>query len=180
MRQRAVAVMLQPVAHVLGEVQRHRTLGPEQAEKPHTQPRRSRDGAFEGGDGGRGEVELGHLCQAPGFLPRPQGRAGSRSTRVQRVEPAHQREEVVRPGLFRHIGEQRIDRFAERVDLRLGRPRPRIDRSAGADAAGTGPVRHRASLRGAGCRTHAICPQPPRAGQALMTPRCWLRKVSWV
>jgi hypothetical protein len=107
--QRGIAALAQALAHVLGQVQRHRPLRPEQAEEVHAQPRHATLAA-EAGQGGRGKAQLRLLPQAQRLLHRPHRAAEARRLGRQVLHAAQQREEVVRMRRRLQRVEQRLQR----------------------------------------------------------------------
>ncbi len=106
-RQRGIAARAQPLAHVLGEVERHRPLRAEQAEEANAESRRRSRAGVEALERRGCERELRRLAEAHALLRRPQREADARLPGTQRLDVAQDGEEVV-------LARRRGDRFEER------------------------------------------------------------------
>ena len=94
--ERRIAGVAQPLARVLGEVQRQRPVRAEQAEEPHLQPRRRRPSrGSNDGQRRRRERQDRVLAEAHRLVDRPQRLAPARLVGVQALEPAQRLVEVV-------------------------------------------------------------------------------------
>ena len=97
-----VALVAKPVAGVFGQMQRQRSIRPEQAEEQHQQPiRMPRLPRAPAGQHGRREIDRRLLRQPDAVLRRPHALPEARPVAVQRFQLAHhavERERVRRGG----------------------------------------------------------------------------------
>ena len=84
-----VAMIALAIAHELRQVQRQRSLRPEEAEEANRHARNAAAGLVDAGDVGDGERQLGLLRKAHRLCRRPPRFAQPRQPRVARLDPTH-------------------------------------------------------------------------------------------
>ena len=153
--QRRVAAEAKALAHVLRQVQRHRSLRAEQAEEADAQARCRFAAHLEALQRRRGEIELGILAEPQRFREWPQRFPEARQVRAQGLDASQHGKEVV----LARCAPQRIEQPAE---------------LAFAVAHGGQRQRRLCALG------HSASRMPMRGGQRITSPRCVVRSVSWV
>jgi hypothetical protein len=102
-----VVCIAQPLACVLREVDRQRTVGPEQSEQSHLQPRCASRLLLEGGQRARSESEVRILPEPDRFVGRKLGFTPARPIGEQTLDPPQRLVEVVAIWSLTQLGEER-------------------------------------------------------------------------